>query len=128
MLAAQPQGMMIGCVSSSAVSDLHPACWLACLVRPLIGVKEGRTAGATARGRRAAPTKPKPRLDWADRAVLAALIRRQLVLGGLTKTGAFSNGKVTGGTGSFNGATGSITAKNPNKAGTRTAVTITYSR
>ena len=44
-----------------------------------------------------------------------------------TKTGAFSNGKVTGGTGSFNGATGSITAKNPNKAGTRTAVTITYS-
>src|SRR2546430_16330750 len=55
MLAAQPQGMMIGRVPSSAVSDLHPACWLACLARPLVGVKERRTAGATARGRRAAP-------------------------------------------------------------------------
>jgi hypothetical protein len=46
---------MIGRVPSSAVSDLHPACWLACLARPLIGVKERRTAGATARGRRTAP-------------------------------------------------------------------------
>jgi putative transposase len=55
MLAAQPQGMMIGRVPSSAVSDLHPACWLACLARPLIGVKECRTAGPTARGRCAAP-------------------------------------------------------------------------
>ena len=43
------------------------------------------------------------------------------------KTGAFSNGKVTGGTGSFAGATGTITAKPLNKAGTRTAVTIVYS-
>jgi hypothetical protein len=43
------------------------------------------------------------------------------------KTGAISNGKVTGGTGSFVGATGTITAKNLNPAGTRTAVTITYS-
>jgi hypothetical protein len=43
------------------------------------------------------------------------------------KTGAFSNGMVTGGTGSFTGATGTIKAKNLNKAGTRTAVTITYS-
>jgi hypothetical protein len=43
------------------------------------------------------------------------------------KTGAFSNGKVTGGTGSFKGATGTIKAKNLNKAGTRTAVTIIYS-
>jgi hypothetical protein len=43
------------------------------------------------------------------------------------KTGAFSNGKVTGGTGAFKGATGTIKAKNLNKAGTRTAVTITYS-
>ena len=42
------------------------------------------------------------------------------------KTGAISNGKVTGGTGSFVGATGTIKAKNLNKAGTRTAVTITY--
>jgi hypothetical protein len=43
------------------------------------------------------------------------------------KTGAFTNGKVTGGTGAFKGATGTIKAKNLNKAGTRTAVTITYS-
>ena len=43
------------------------------------------------------------------------------------KTGAITNGKVTGGTGSFVGATGTIKAKNLNKAGTRTAVTITYS-
>ena len=43
------------------------------------------------------------------------------------KTGAISNGKVTGGTGSFAGATGTIMAKDLNPAGTRTAVTITYS-
>ena len=43
------------------------------------------------------------------------------------KTGAFSNGKVTGGTGSFKGATGTIKTKNLNASGTRTAVTITYS-
>ena len=42
-------------------------------------------------------------------------------------TGVLSNGKVTGGTGSFAGATGTIKAKNLNKAGTKTAVTITYS-
>ena len=42
------------------------------------------------------------------------------------KTGAITNGKVTGGTGSFKGATGTITAKNLNKAGTRTAVTVKY--
>ena len=33
----------------------------------------------------------------------------------------------SGGTGAFAGATGTIKAKNLNKAGTRTAVTITYS-
>ena len=43
------------------------------------------------------------------------------------KTGATSNGKVTGGTGNFVGATGTIKSKNLNKPGTRTAVTITYS-
>jgi hypothetical protein len=41
------------------------------------------------------------------------------------KTGAFSNGKVTGGTGSFAGATGTIKAKDISS--TKTAVTITYS-
>ena len=43
------------------------------------------------------------------------------------KTSAFSNGKVTGGTGSFTDATGTIKAKDLNQAGTRTAVTVTYS-
>ena len=41
------------------------------------------------------------------------------------KTGAFTNGKVTGGTGSFAGATGTIKTKDISK--TKTAVTITYS-
>jgi hypothetical protein len=43
------------------------------------------------------------------------------------KTGAITNGKVTGGTGAFARATGTIKAKNLNAAGTRRAVTITYS-
>jgi hypothetical protein len=43
------------------------------------------------------------------------------------KTGAITNGKVTGGSGAFARATGTIKAKNLNAAGTRTAVTITYS-
>jgi hypothetical protein len=47
--------------------------------------------------------------------------------GTITNNGVFSNGKVTGGAGSFKGATGTITAKDLNKAGTRTAVTIIYS-
>jgi hypothetical protein len=41
-------------------------------------------------------------------------------------TGAVFDGKVTGGTGAFKGATGTITAKNLNAAGTRTAVKIVY--
>jgi hypothetical protein len=41
------------------------------------------------------------------------------------KTGAVTNGKVTGGTGAFTGATGTITAKTISS--TRHAVTITYS-
>lgn len=44
-----------------------------------------------------------------------------------TTTNAFSKGKVTGGTGAFAGAAGTIKAKPLNKAATRTAVTITYS-
>ena len=41
------------------------------------------------------------------------------------KTGAVTNGKVTGGTGAFTGATGTITAKTISN--TKRAVTITYS-
>jgi hypothetical protein len=42
-----------------------------------------------------------------------------------TKTGAVTNGKVTGGTGAFTGATGTIKVKTISK--TKHAVTITYS-
>ena len=41
------------------------------------------------------------------------------------KTGAISNGKVTGGTGAFKGATGTIKVKTISS--TKHAVTITYS-
>jgi hypothetical protein len=37
-----------------------------------------------------------------------------------------SHGTITGGTGAFRGAKGTLRAKNLNKAGTRTAVIITY--
>ena len=36
------------------------------------------------------------------------------------------HGTITGGTGAFEGAKGTLLAKNLNQAGTRTAVTITY--
>ena len=44
----------------------------------------------------------------------------------LTHNGARGHGTVTGGTGVFRGATGTITFKPANKSGTRAAVTITY--
>ena len=40
--------------------------------------------------------------------------------------GPVIHGTVTGGTGTFKGVTGTITGRNLNKSGTRTAVTITY--
>jgi hypothetical protein len=45
----------------------------------------------------------------------------------VTKSGKVTNGKVTGGTGAFAGATGTLKATALNKAGTKHAVTITYS-
>src|SRR5712691_4950302 len=67
--------MMIGRVPSTALPDLHPALRLADPARPLAGLQGHRAAGAAARGCRAAPYHAQARLDWADRAVLAALIR-----------------------------------------------------
>ena len=66
---------MIVRVLPSALSHLHPCLRLAGSARPLIGVERRGTAGAVARGRRAAPRHFAARLDWADRAVLVALIR-----------------------------------------------------
>jgi putative transposase len=43
--------------------------------RPVISLQGRRTASAAARDRRAAPHSSAARLDWADRAVLAALVR-----------------------------------------------------
>jgi hypothetical protein len=43
-------------------------------------------------------------------------------------SGPTGHGTVTGGTESFTGATGTITARNLNKSGSRAAVTITYTR
>ena len=40
--------------------------------------------------------------------------------------GPVTHGVVTGGTGKFQGVTGTITGRSLNKSGTRTAVTITY--
>ncbi len=44
----------------------------------------------------------------------------------LTHNGARAHGTVTGGTGAFKGASGTITVKPANSSGTHSAVTITY--
>ncbi len=50
------------------------------------------------------------------------------VSGTLTLTQSSISGNVTGGTGAFAGARGTISARNLNAKGTRTAVTIRYHR
>jgi hypothetical protein len=49
-----------------------------------------------------------------------------ILYGVLTATQSSIKGKVTGGTGKFKGAKGTIVAKNLNTTGTRTEVTVTY--
>jgi hypothetical protein len=71
----QRQAMMIAGVPPSALSDLHPGLRLAGPARPLIGAGKRGTAGAAARGRRAAPRHSAAPAGLTDRAVLAALIR-----------------------------------------------------
>src|SRR2546430_16753960 len=63
---------MIIRVLPTALFHLRPARRLAGPARPVIGLQGRRAPRAAARGRRA---NPRPRLDWADSAVLAALVR-----------------------------------------------------
>jgi hypothetical protein len=66
---------MVSRVPAPALPDLRPALRLARPAQPFVSVQERGAAGAPARGRRAAPHQAQARLDWADRAVIAALIR-----------------------------------------------------
>src|ERR1700722_757614 len=66
---------MIIRVLAPALSHLRPALRLAGPARPVIGRQGRRAARAAARGRRAAPHPSAATARWADRAVLAALIR-----------------------------------------------------
>jgi hypothetical protein len=52
--------------------------------------------------------------------------RGGFIFGTLHLTASGATGRVTGGTGTFRRARGSLTARSLNKAGTRTAVTIRY--
>src|SRR6266568_9336280 len=64
---------MIIRVFAPALSRLRPGLRLACPARPVIGLQGRRAARPVAAVLRRA--NPRPRLDRADRAVLAALIR-----------------------------------------------------
>jgi hypothetical protein len=67
---------MITRFSSPALPDLRPALQLASPARPIADVQERGTAGAAARGCRAAPEQSATPAGLADRAALAALIRQ----------------------------------------------------
>jgi putative transposase len=71
----QLSGIMIIRVLGPALPHLRPGLRLAGPARPIIGIQGRRAARTAARGRRAAPHQSPARLDWAGRAVLAALIR-----------------------------------------------------
>src|SRR5713226_3699539 len=67
--------MLIDRVPPSALSHVRAGVQLAGSARPLVRLQGRGTARAAARGCRAAPRQSSAPLDWADRAVLAALIR-----------------------------------------------------
>jgi hypothetical protein len=60
-----------------ALPDRQSTSRLAHTAQPGIGIQEHRTARPTPRGRRTPQNQtPQPRLDWAERALFAALIQR----------------------------------------------------
>jgi hypothetical protein len=68
-------GIMSIRVLAPALPHLRPDLRLDGSSQPVIGLQERRAARSAARGCRAASRQSPARLDWADRAVLAALIR-----------------------------------------------------